>query len=80
MIYYIVRKEIFLAGPTREIPSEQDCPILPARVANQNAGFSHITNSVSNLSDGRATDITEGIKLTEVLQDKFEIQVDRKLS
>ena len=29
----------FLAETTREIPSGQDRPILPARVANQNTGF-----------------------------------------
>ena len=32
----------FLAGPTREIQSGQDGPILPARVANQNAGFASV--------------------------------------
>ena len=29
----------FSAGPKRAIPSGQDRPILPARVANQNTGF-----------------------------------------
>ena len=33
------KRIFFLAGPRREIPSGQDSPILPARVANQNAGF-----------------------------------------
>ena len=28
------QREFLLAGPTREIPSRQDRPILPARVAN----------------------------------------------
>ena len=29
----------FLAGPKRAIPSGQNSPISPARVANQNTGF-----------------------------------------
>ena len=33
------KRKLFLAGQTREIPSGQDGPILPTRVANQNAGF-----------------------------------------
>ena len=33
------KREILLAGPAREIPSGQDGPLLPARVANHNAGF-----------------------------------------
>ena len=33
------KRELFLAGPTREIPSGQDGLILPARVANQKAGI-----------------------------------------
>ena len=32
-------RKLFLAGPTREIPSVQVRPILPARVANRNTGF-----------------------------------------
>ena len=32
------RIELFLTGPTREIPSGQNGPILAARVATQNAG------------------------------------------
>ena len=33
------KRELFLvAGPTQEIPCGQDRPILPARVANQDAG------------------------------------------
>ena len=30
----------FVVGPTREIPSRQDGPFSPARVANQNKGLS----------------------------------------
>jgi len=35
------KENVFLreVGPTREIPRGQDGFILPARVANQNAGF-----------------------------------------
>ena len=33
------KRELILAGPTPQIPSGQEEPILPARVANQNAGF-----------------------------------------
>ena len=33
------KREIFLTGPTREIPSGQNGPILAARVASQNARF-----------------------------------------
>ena len=33
------KENLFFAGPTREIPSRQNRPILPAHVANQNAGF-----------------------------------------
>ena len=33
------QKNFAFAGPTRGIPSGQDRPILPARVANQNTGF-----------------------------------------
>ena len=33
------KRKLFLTGPTREIPSGQNGPILPARVANQNTGF-----------------------------------------
>ena len=33
------KRQLFLAGPKREIPGGQDAPNLPARVANQNAGF-----------------------------------------
>ena len=33
------QKENLLAGPMREIPSGQDRPTLPARVANENTGF-----------------------------------------
>ena len=33
------KRELFIAGPTWEIPNEHDRPILPARVANQNAGL-----------------------------------------
>ena len=32
-------RKLFLAEPTREIPSVQVRPILPARVANKNTGF-----------------------------------------
>ena len=33
------KRELFVvAGPTQEIPCGQDRPILPARVANQDAG------------------------------------------
>ena len=35
----MARKRVLLAGPTRVIPSWQGGPILPARVANPNAGF-----------------------------------------
>ena len=35
----MAKERIFLAGPTREIPSGKDGPMLPAWVANQNAGF-----------------------------------------
>ena len=38
-LYGQPKGERFRAGPTREIPSEQDGPISPARVANQNAEF-----------------------------------------
>ena len=33
------KRELLLAGTTREIPSGQDEPILPFWIANQNAGF-----------------------------------------
>ena len=35
------KRELFqsYAGPTREIPSEENGPILPTRVANQNTGL-----------------------------------------
>ena len=33
------KRELFLAGPTREVPSGQDGLILPARVVNQKAGI-----------------------------------------
>ena len=33
------KRELFLAGQTREIPSGQDGLILPARVVNQKAGI-----------------------------------------
>ena len=33
------KREIFLAGPTQEIPSGQKRPIFPTRVVDQNAGF-----------------------------------------
>ena len=33
------KRELFLTGPTREIPSGQNGPILAAWVASQNAGF-----------------------------------------
>ena len=33
------KRELFLAGPTREIPDGEDWPTLPARVANQNTGL-----------------------------------------
>ena len=33
------KKDLLFAGPTREILSGQDEPILAAWVANQNAGF-----------------------------------------
>ena len=35
----MAKKDLLLAGPTREILSGQDEPILAAWVANQNAGF-----------------------------------------
>jgi len=38
-LYRQPKGERFRAGPTQEIPSEQDGPISPARVANQNAEF-----------------------------------------
>ena len=33
------KRELLLAGPTQEIPSGQDEPILPVWIANQNVGF-----------------------------------------
>ena len=36
---YNSQQTFAFAGPTRAIPSGQDRPILPARVANQNTGF-----------------------------------------
>ena len=33
------KRELFLTGPTREIPSGQNGPILAARAASQNARF-----------------------------------------
>ena len=38
-LYGQPKGERFRAGPTREIPSEQDGPMSLARVANQNAEF-----------------------------------------
>ena len=38
-IYFMVKREFFLAGQPREITSGQDVPNLPARVANHNRGF-----------------------------------------
>ena len=38
-LYGQPKGERFRAAPTREIPSEKDGPISPARVANQNAEF-----------------------------------------
>ena len=38
-LYGQPKGERFRAGLTREIPCEQDGPISPARVANQNAEF-----------------------------------------
>ena len=35
----MAKKKLFLTGPTREIPSGQNGPILAARVASKNAGF-----------------------------------------
>ena len=35
----IIVKPFFPAGPTREIPSRQDRPILPAKEVNQKTGF-----------------------------------------
>ena len=32
-------RQLFLAGPTREIPGGQDAPNLPTQVANHNEGF-----------------------------------------
>ena len=34
-----LRRKLFQAGPTQEIPGGKDGPILTARVANQKAGF-----------------------------------------
>ena len=39
------KRELFLARPTREIPSGQDRPISSARVTNQNAGFASLARS-----------------------------------
>ena len=36
---YYAKLTFAFAGPVRAIPSGQDRPILPARVANQNTGF-----------------------------------------
>ena len=33
------KRELFLTGPTREVPCGQNGPILAVRVASQNAGF-----------------------------------------
>ena len=38
-IFIWPKRELFLTGPTREIASGQNGPILAARVASQNAGF-----------------------------------------
>ena len=39
LLYGLRQNSFAFAGPTRAIPSGQDRPILPARVANQNTGF-----------------------------------------
>ena len=38
-MYTFIKYLFFFAGPTWEIPSGQDVPSLPARVANLNTGF-----------------------------------------
>ena len=56
--------ELFLAGPTRKIPSVQGGSILPARVANQNTGFassSPLTVGVCTAKRGRNSE-TRGIR------------------
>ena len=51
------KSELLIAGPTRQIPSAQNEPILPAQVANQNVGFASSSrlriqlNNLGTLSD-----------------------------
>ena len=51
------KSELLIAVPTWEIPSGQNEPVLPAQVANQNAGFASSSrlriqlNNLGTLSD-----------------------------
>ena len=47
----MAKKITFLAGPTRVIPSGQDRPTLPARVANQDTGFASACPLADSVSD-----------------------------
>jgi len=63
------KRELLIAGQTREIPSGQNEPFLPAQVANQNTGFASSSrlrikpNNLGTLSDDDGYGNENGKKL-----------------
>ena len=65
------KRELLLAGLTREIPSGLDGSISPFRVANQNAGFALSSPLVDSAMQARKTTVRIQISRASIMQNGF---------